>query len=137
MMKKINFDKYNKGLRYYATLFNIDPVVFTSDLFINIIIDKEFLILQYKSYPKYYIIKKIQDNEFFYNNIIEQNLIYYRFKLKTKDQLADFNIMQTNNTEFCTKVFILKMAILWKDYLDSSFYDTIIQNYITQKRQTL
>ena len=34
--------------------------------------------------------------------------------------------MQTNGTQFCTKEFILSMAILWKDYLDSSFYDTIL-----------
>lgn len=133
MIKKINFNKYNKGLRYYATLFNINPIVFTSDLFVDITINKNFLILQYKSYPKYYIIKEIQNNEFFYNDTIEQNLVCYKFKLKTKDQLVDFNIMQTNSTEFCTKEFILKMAILWKDYLDSSFYDTIFQNYITQK----
>lgn len=134
-MKKINFNEYNKGLRYYATLFNLNPTVFATDLFIDISIDKDFLILQYKTYPKYYIIKKILENEFFYNDIVENNIINYRFKLKTNDQKADFSIMQTNGTEFCTKEFILSMAILWKDYLDSSFYDTIFQDYITQKRR--
>ena len=124
-MKKLNFNKYNKGLRYYATLFKINPIVFTSDLFIDITIDKEFLILQYKTYPKYYIVRRIQENEFFYNDIIKDDIVCYRFKLKTNDQKADFSVMQTNGTQFCTKEFILSMAILWKDYLDSSFYDTI------------
>lgn len=124
-MKKLNFDKYNKGLRYYATLFKINPIVFTSDLFIDITIDKEFLILQYKTYPKYYIVRRIQENEFFYNDIIKDDIVCYRFRLKTDDQKADFSIMQTNGTQFCTKEFILSMAILWKDYLDSSFFDTI------------
>ena len=104
----------------------LGPIILTtSDLFIDITIDKEFLILQYKTYPKYYIVRRIQENEFFYNDIIKDDIVCYRFRLKTNDQKADFSIMQTNGTQFCTKEFILSMAILWKDYLDSSFYDTI------------
>ena len=125
VVKKINFNKYNKGLRYYATLFNINPIVFTTESFIDIDIDDGFLVLKYKVQPAYYIFKYIQDNEYFYNSVMANNLIFYRFKLKTEDQFVDFNIMQTNGTQFCDKHFIMNMAILWKDYLDSSFYDTI------------
>ena len=103
----------------------IDEITDNYQYDIDITIDKEFLILQYKTYPKYYIVRRIQENEFFYNDIIKDDIVCYRFRLKTNDQKADFSIMQTNGTQFCTKEFILSMAILWKDYLDSSFYDTI------------
>lgn len=122
---KIDFNKYNKGLRCYATLFKINPKVFDTDNFIDIAtFNDNFLILKYNNYPKD-LINLLENNEFYYNHSIEHGYIIFRFKLKTKEQRIDFALIRDVGSTLCTKKFILDMAILWKDYLDSSFYDII------------
>lgn len=130
-MKKIDFSKYDKGLRYYATLFKLNPIIFDTDLFVDVEVSKLFFTVRYKGYPDESIRKIIEENEFFYNDILDKG-VCYRFKPKTKNQEVDYNLMKTNGTYFCNKDFILDIAILWKDYLDDSFHDIVNHELVSQ-----
>lgn len=118
----IDFDKYDKGLRLYATLFELDPTIFDTKDFVNIYIDKDFLLVCYNKKPSNGIIYKILHNKYYYNNTIKNDLLAFKFKLLTKKQNIDFKLMQSNGTLFFDKQFILQMCIHWKKYINESFF---------------
>ena len=118
----IDFTKHKKELRIYATLFELDPVIFDVEYFVDINTDKEFLLVLYSKKPSNKILYIILRHEYYYNNTADNGLLIFKFKLRTEKQNHDFSLMQTNGTLFFDKQFILKMCIHWKKYIDESFF---------------
>lgn len=129
----MDFSKYNKGLRLYAALFNLNPDVFNTDKFIDIVVlSNNSIGLIYNVLHDQYIIKELTNNTFYYNNrcVIYNNTIKYAyvFTLQNKDDISIFEDIKINGSLMLTKDFYIKLCIVWKKYLDSSFYECLNVN---------
>ena len=71
----IDFNKYNKGLRLYAALFELNPHIFDTDKFVDmVILDNNSIGLIYNLLYDQYIISEIIQNKFYY--VVIKNHLY-------------------------------------------------------------
>lgn len=129
----MDFSKYNKGLRLYAALFNLNPDVFNTDKFIDIVvIDNSSIGIIYTVLYDQYIIKELTCNEFYYNKRFvkykDTEKYAYVFTLKSKEDILTFKSINTNGSLMLTNDFYIKVCIVWKKYLDVSFYECLNVN---------
>lgn len=123
----MNFSKYNKGLRFYATLYQINADVFNTESFIDIYAkDKELKIYYNKLYDNY-IIKLLTENIYYYNTIIEvfnnSSCICYVYKFNSNNPIdtITINCLDNNSNLLIDKTFYIEVCIHWKNYLDNTF----------------
>lgn len=133
MKTKIDFNKYNKNLRFYSTIIKINPRVFTSNKFNNIISKDNEIIIEYNSYPGYYFHKILEDNSYYFNNYIVDNKFCYKFLLNSKEDISILNDINILGSKMLTNIFLVEMCILWKDYLDNEFISYICKTNQTRK----
>lgn len=129
----MDFSKYNKGLRLYAALFNLNPDVFNTDKFVDIVvIDNSSIGIIYTVLYDQYIIKELTYNEFYYNKRFvkykDTEKYAYVFTLKSKEDILTFKSINTNGSLMLTNDFYIKVCIVWKKYLDVSFYECLNVN---------
>lgn len=129
----MDFSKYNKGLRLYAALFNLNPDVFNTDKFVDIVvIDNSSIGIIYTVLYDQYIIKELTYNEFYYNKRFvkykDTERYAYVFTLKSKEDILTFKSINTNGSLMLTNDFYIKVCIVWKKYLDVSFYECLNVN---------
>lgn len=137
----MDFTKYNKGLRFYATLFNINPDVFNTDYFIDIeVIDNELRIYYNKLYDQY-IINLLINNNYYYNNYISQfrqkQVICYTFKYTNTEVSSNIilDCLNKNSNYLIPDIFYIKVCIHWKKYLDNTFITLVSNAYQLNKQQ--
>lgn len=129
----MDFSKYNKGLRLYAALFNLNPDVFNTDKFVDIVvIDNSSIGIIYTVLYDHYIIKELTYNKFYYNKRFvkykDTERYAYVFTLKSKEDILTFKSINTNGSLMLTNDFYIKVCIVWKKYLDVSFYECLNVN---------
>lgn len=129
----MDFSKYNKGLRLYAALFNLNPDVFNTDKFVDIVvIDNSSIGIIYTVLYDQYIIKELTYNKFYYNKRFvkykDTERYAYVFTLKSKEDILTFKSINTNGSLMLTNDFYIKVCIVWKKYLDVSFYECLNVN---------
>lgn len=123
----MNFSKYNKGLRFYATLYRINADVFNTESFVDIYAkDKELKIYYNKLYDNY-IIKLLTENIYYYNTIIEvfnnSSCICYVYKFNSNNSVdtITINCLDNNSNLLLDRTFYIEVCIHWKKYLDDTF----------------
>lgn len=133
----MDFNKYNKWLRFYATLFDLNADIFNYEYFYDV---KKFsndsIIVLFDKLCDEYIKKLLTNNKYFYNIVFEKTdgkcYIGYVFKYKF-DNFAANNITADcilNHTNMLiTEDFYIKICIHWKKYLDNSFLELLGDNY--------
>lgn len=133
----IDFSKYNKGLRMYAALFNLNPDVFNTERFVDIEIVGDYSIYLYYNgiFNDSKITYLLTTNQYFYNNQFRtyKDKSYYAFYYKIideKDSNAEiYKSLYILGDKICMQhsiipeKFYVHMCIIWKKYLDNSFYD--------------
>lgn len=126
----IDFSKYNKGLRLYAALFELNPHVFNTDAFIDmLILNNNSIGLVYNRLYDQYIISEITQNRFYYN----KRLVFYNgtkqyayvLTLFDKEYIDIYKDIYTNGSLLLSKQFLIKVCIIWKDFLSDSFFDCL------------
>lgn len=123
----MNFSKYNKGLRFYATLYHINADVFNTESFIDIYASNKELKLYYNKLYDNYIIKLLTENSYYYNTIIESynnlSCICYTYKFKSTNtaEIITINCLDNNSNYLLDSTFYIKVCIHWKKYLDETF----------------
>lgn len=121
----------------YAALFNLNPDVFNTERFVDIDIVGDYSIYLYYNgiFNDSKITYLLTTNQYFYNNQFRtyKDKSYYAFYYKIIDE-------KDSNTEIYDTLYILKnylyinrsilpekflihVCIIWKKYLDNSFYD--------------
>jgi hypothetical protein len=126
----IDFNKYNKGLRLYAALFELNPHIFDTDKFVDmVILGNNSIGLIYNLLYDQYIISEIIQNKFYYNKrFIDYNgtkEYAYIFILFDKEYIDIYKDIYTNGSLLLHNNFYVKICIIWKDFLDSSFFDCL------------
>ena len=126
----IDFSKYNKGLRVYSALFELNPHVFNTDTFIDmLILNNNSIGLVYNRLCDQYIISEITQNRFYYN----KRLVFYNgtkqyvyvLTLFDKEYIDIYKDIYTNGSLLLSKPFLIKVRIIWKDFLSDSFFDCL------------
>lgn len=126
----IDFSKYNKGLRLYAALFELNPHVFNTDTFIDmLILNNNSIGLVYNRLYDQYIISEITQNRFYYN----KRLVFYNgtkqyayvLTLFDKEYIDIYKDIYINGSLLLSKQFLIKVCIIWKDFLSDSFFDCL------------
>lgn len=136
----IDFSRYDKGLRLYATLYKLDPDVFNTNSFINIKHNKRELKLLYSKLYDDYIKKLLENNIYYYNTIIEKvnnkPYVVYVFIYKSNDISDNItcNCLDQNSNILITDEFYIKTCIHWKKYLDDTFIQLCSCNYGQTKK---
>lgn len=136
----IDFNKYNKGLRLYAALFELNPHIFDTDKFVDIVIlGNNSIGLIYNLLYDQYIISEIIQNKFYYNKrFIDYNgtkEYAYIFILFDKEYIDIYKDIYTNGSLLLHNNFYVKICIIWKDFLDSSFFDCLKYEACEQYQQ--
>lgn len=137
----MNFSKYNKGLRFYATLYQINADVFNTESFVDIYAkDKELKIYYNKLYDNY-IIKLLTENVYYYNTIIEvfnnSSCICYVYKFNSNNpiDIITINCLDNNSNLLIDKTFYIEVCIHWKNYLDNTFINLTDTCYNNQTKK--
>lgn len=131
----MDFTKYNKGLRFYATLYNINPDVFNTTCFIDIKGENKTLNIYYINLLDKYIIKLLTENIYYYNTLIEKyndkSCVCYIYKFISKDICEEniINCLDNNCNYLLTDIFYIKVCIHWKKYLDNTFITLAYSSY--------
>lgn len=128
----MDFSKYNKGLRFYATLYNLEPDIFDNEAFVDIVGKNKELKIYYKKLYDQKIIKLLTENNYFYNEFYDYYLgVYYHcylFKYKGNYESILNNI--ENNVNYTIPCdFYVKVCIHWKKYLDNTFITLTYESY--------
>lgn len=129
VLRKLDFTKYNKGLRLIVTLYDLNPDVI-NDNFVDIVILSEYTIgLIYKNLYDEDIYTELTNHKYYYNNrsVNYKGKSYsaYTFTLiKEEDKLKYLGIVGVGPL-IVSAEFYVKMCITWKKYLDDSFYDSL------------
>lgn len=106
----IDFSKYNKGLRLYVALFELNPHVFNTDTFIDmLILNNNSIGLVYNRLYDQYIISEITQNRFYYN----KRLVFYNgtkqyayvLTLFDKEYIDIYKDIYTNGSLLLSKQF--------------------------------
>lgn len=133
----IDFSKYNKGLRFLATLFNINPEVFDTETFIDIECNGKRLEIFYDKLYDEYIKKLLIENKYYHSNETKEckGKIYYVYIYEFIYDKNNSNVLLVSNTKIIksnllvTSIDYVKICIHWKKYLDNSFIELCYDDY--------
>lgn len=126
----MDFSKYNKWLRYYAAIFDLNPDVFNTEKFIDItVVNSKSIGIIYSNLYDQYIIQELTYNRFFYNCRIidykDTRRYAYVFTLTEEEAILLFDRINSVGNMLLTNDFYIKVCITWKKYLDNSFYECL------------
>lgn len=126
----MDFSKYNKWLRYYAAIFDLNPDVFNTEKFIDItVVNSKSIGIIYSNLYNQYIIQELTYNRFFYNCRIidykDTKRYAYVFTLTEEEAILLFDRINSVGNMLLTNDFYMKVCIIWKKYLDNSFYECL------------
>lgn len=130
LLKLLEFNKYNKGLRLYATLFDLPTEVFEVNSFVDIkVLEDNTIGIIYNNLYDMYVETKLKNNVYYFNNryVTYNDKKYYAYILRVEDKedTLTFNTIKGEYYNFLFSDFIMKTCIKWKKYLDDSFYEFI------------
>lgn len=126
----MDFSKYNKWLRYYAAIFDLNPDVFNTEKFIDVtVVNSKSIGVIYSNLYDQYIIQELTYNRFFYNCRIidykDTKRYAYVFTLTEEEAILLFDRINSVGNMLLTNDFYMKVCITWKKYLDNSFYECL------------
>ena len=126
----MDFSKYNKWLRYYAAIFDLNPDVFNTEKFIDVtVVNSKSIGIIYSNLYDQYIIQELTYNRFFYNCRIidykDTRRYAYVFTLTEEEAILLFDRINSVGNMLLTNDFYIKVCITWKKYLDNSFYECL------------
>lgn len=126
----MDFSKYNKWLRYYAAIFDLNPDVFNTEKFIDVtVVNSKSIGIIYSNLYDQYIIQELTYNRFFYNcriiNYKDTKRYAYVFTLTEEEAILLFDRINSVGNMLLTNDFYMKVCITWKKYLDNSFYECL------------
>lgn len=126
----MDFSKYNKWLRYYAAIFDLNPDVFNTEKFIDVtVVNSKSIGIIYSNLYDQYIIQELTYNRFFYNCRIidykDTKRYAYVFTLIEEEAILLFDRINSVGNMLLTNDFYMKVCITWKKYLDNSFYECL------------
>lgn len=126
----MDFSKYNKWLRYYAAIFDLNPDVFNTEKFIDVtVVNSKSIGIIYSNLYDQYIIQELTYNRFFYNCRIidykDTKWYAYVFTLTEEEAILLFDRINSVGNMLLTNDFYMKVCITWKKYLDNSFYECL------------
>lgn len=126
----MDFSKYNKWLRYYAAIFDLNPDVFNTEKFVNVtVVNNKSIGVIYSNLYDQYIIQELTYNRFFYNCRIidykDTRRYAYVFTLTEEEAILLFDRINSVGNMLLTNDFYMKVCITWKKYLDNSFYECL------------
>lgn len=126
----MDFSKYNKWLRYYAAIFDLNPDVFNTEKFIDVtVVSSKSIGIIYSNLYDQYIIQELTYNRFFYNCRIidykDTKRYAYVFTLTEEEAILLFDRINSVGNMLLTNDFYMKVCITWKKYLDNSFYECL------------
>lgn len=126
----MDFGKYNKWLRYYAAIFDLNPDVFNTEKFIDVtVVNSKSIGIIYSNLYDQYIIQELTYNRFFYNCRIidykDTKRYAYVFTLTEEEAILLFDRINSVGNMLLTNDFYMKVCITWKKYLDNSFYECL------------
>jgi hypothetical protein len=126
----MDFSKYNKWLRYYAAIFDLNPDVFNTEKFIDVtVVNSKSIGIIYSNLYDQYIIQELTYNRFFYNYRIidykDTKRYAYVFTLTEEEAILLFDRINSVGNMLLTNDFYMKVCITWKKYLDNSFYECL------------
>lgn len=126
----MDFSKYNKWLRYYAAIFDLNPDVFNTEKFVDVtVVNSKSIGVIYSNLYDQYIIQELTYNRFFYNCRIidykDTKRYAYVFTLTEEEAILLFDRINSVGNMLLTNDFYMKVCIIWKKYLDNSFYECL------------
>lgn len=126
----MDFSKYNKWLRYYAAIFDLNPDVFNTEKFVDVtVVNSKSIGVIYSNLYDQYIIQELTHNRFFYNCRIidykDTRRYAYVFTLTEEEAILLFDRINSVSNMLLTNDFYIKVCITWKKYLDNSFYECL------------
>jgi hypothetical protein len=126
----MDFSKYNKWLRYYAAIFDLNPDVFNTEKFVDVtVVNSKSIGVIYSNLYDQYIIQELTYNRFFYNCRIidykDTKRYAYVFTLTEEEAILLFDRINSVGNMLLTNDFYMKVCITWKKYLDNSFYECL------------
>ena len=126
----MDFSKYNKWLRYYAAIFDLNPDVFNTEKFVDVtVVNNKSIGVIYSNLYDQYIIQELTYNRFFYNCRIidykDTKRYAYVFTLIEEEAILLFDRINSVGNMLLTNDFYMKVCITWKKYLDNSFYECL------------
>ena len=126
----MDFSKYNKWLRYYAAIFDLNPDVFNTEKFVDVtVVNSKSIGVIYSNLYDQYIIQELTHNRFFYNCRIidykDTRRYAYVFTLTEEEAILLFDRINSVGNMLLTNDFYIKVCITWKKYLDNSFYECL------------
>ena len=126
----MDFSKYNKWLRYYAAIFDLNPDVFNTEKFVDVtFVNSKSIGVIYSNLYDQYIIQELTYNRFFYNCRIidykDTKRYVYVFTLTEEEAILLFDRINSVGNMLLTNDFYMKVCITWKKYLDNSFYECL------------
>ena len=130
----MDFSKYNKWLRYYAAIFDLNPDVFNTEKFIDVtVVNSKSIGIIYSNLYDQYIIQELTYNRFFYNCRIidykDTKRYAYVFTLTEEEAILLFDRINSVGNMLLTNDFYMKVCITWKKYLDDSFYECLYMQH--------
>lgn len=126
----MDFSKYNKWLRYYAAIFDLNPDVFNTEKFVDVtVVNNKSIGVIYSNLYDQYTIQELTYNRFFYNCRIidykDTRRYAYVFTLTEEEAILLFDRINSVGNMLLTNDFYMKVCITWKKYLDNSFYECL------------
>ncbi len=128
----MDFSKYNKGLRIYAALFDLNPDIFNTKQFVDIVVfNKSCSIgILYNSLYDEYIRTEIEQNKHFFNMQFVKykngkNYYSYILSLTEDDDILNFGLISSLGSRAIHASLYIKLCITWKKYLNDSFYECL------------
>lgn len=126
----MDFSKYNKWLRYYVAIFDLNPDVFNTEKFVDVtVVNNKSIGVIYSNLYDQYIIQELTYNRFFYNCRIidykDTRRYAYVFTLTEEEAILLFDRINSVGNMLLTNDFYMKVCITWKKYLDNSFYECL------------
>ena len=132
----IDFSKYNKGLRFLATLFNINPEVFDTEAFIDINCHGKELDIFYDRLYDECIKKLLVENQYFHSDKLMEykGKIYHAYTYKYVQNNNSILSVSRNKEIIKSNLLVtamdyIKICIHWKKYLDNSFLELCCDDY--------
>lgn len=128
----MDFSKYNKGLRFYATLYNLDPDIFDNEAFVDVVGKNKELKVYYRKLYDQKIIKLLIENSYFYNEFYDYYLgvCYHCYLFKYEGNCESILNNIENNINYTIPCdFYVKVCIHWKKYLDNTFITLTYESY--------
>ena len=118
----------NKYIREYFTIFSINPDVINVKEYVGIKVVNNILEIYYKQQPNKKIKELLENNSLFYNtDVVKLNSYYvkYTFLLQKKEDIYELNCFKQGKRLNMNTHFLLKMCILWKKYLNDTFFECL------------